>query len=188
MDAIAWIVKLENDRELESLGVDWDKGLPPDLLALVARAADMQETKVMRRVSRTWQQGFELGVRCIAVHFEDPVLPNWLKTAQRFPALTMLDLGASRTSTNWLANLRAFPKLRSLKLGSGMMSEDRGRARWFADADILLLFGVRSRILKPQSEVTRLKLRARPNEFEAVHRNALHSIGVSHCALVLHLL
>ena len=41
---------------------DWDKGLPPDVLALVAKAGGMEAMKGMRGASKNWQQGFELGV------------------------------------------------------------------------------------------------------------------------------
>lgn len=44
---------------------DWDKGLPTDVIALIARSVYMGETAVMREVCKTWQQGFELGVSSI---------------------------------------------------------------------------------------------------------------------------
>lgn len=103
--------------------VDWDSGLPPDVLALVAKAGGVSDTKSMREVSKSWQQGFELGVTGIAiVHTEHPVLPPVLEVAQRFPGLTRLDLSRSATNAARLGNVRVLPKLESLVLGHRNMT------------------------------------------------------------------
>lgn len=54
---------------------NWDTGLTADILGLVAKAGGIKEMAVMRQVSKTWKQGFELGVSGITVSFEAPMLP-----------------------------------------------------------------------------------------------------------------
>lgn len=49
--------------------MDWDKGLPSEALALVAKARGTDNAKKIREVSKTWQQGFDLGVTGIKIHF-----------------------------------------------------------------------------------------------------------------------
>lgn len=43
-------------QDLEEGSVDWDKGLPPDVLALVAKAGGLEALKGMRGVSKAWQE------------------------------------------------------------------------------------------------------------------------------------
>lgn len=91
-------------------------GLPPDLLAIVAEAGGLNAMQNMRRVSKVWQQGFDLTVSSLRIPLEAPVLPPH-GPALRFPSLTHLDLGESSTLKSTLANLRDFSKLTSLVLG-----------------------------------------------------------------------
>lgn len=124
--------------------IDWDKGLPSDVLALVAKAGGNSDMKVMRGISKTWQQGFELAVTGITLDYEYPFIPpeeepapGWFGpscqprrpkgasanplflTAVRFPRLTRLALGKCAADEAWLETLRAFPNLKSLDLGLG---------------------------------------------------------------------
>lgn len=109
--------------------VDWDKGLPPDVLALVATASvrmegclHLMDMAAMREVSKSWKEGFELGVKKIEIfdnELQHPVLPSGIEAAERFPGLTALDLGYSATSTAWLGTLGAFSKLHSLSICRG---------------------------------------------------------------------
>lgn len=101
-------------------GVDWDNGLPADVLALVARAGGMEAMKHMRGVSRQWQEGFELGVKGIKVSPFGPPLP-WegeVASLVRFPAVNIVDLGISPADGACLKCIRAFPTLKSLVLGA----------------------------------------------------------------------
>lgn len=107
--------------------VDWDKGLPLDVLALVARTWKLDPNmKGMQSVSKTWQQGFDYGVSQIAICYEiDPEKsPFRADSAQRFPGLTTLNLGPSEPAPEAreridaiLVNLRGFKKLHTLVLG-----------------------------------------------------------------------
>lgn len=97
--------------------LDWDKGLPPDVLALVAKAGGLSQMIGMRGVSKTWQLGFELGVTGIRVSQLDPLLPEGTAAFCRFPVVQKLNLRDSATQNAWLQTLRVFPKLNSLVLG-----------------------------------------------------------------------
>lgn len=126
----------------DSLVVDWGEGLPPDVLALVAKAGGIQHLKSMRGVCKAWQQGFELGVTSIAIlKLYHPVLPPGLQAAQRFPELSLLKLGKSGTSQEWLVTLSAFPKLRGLILGVQTAALHTGRRLGdrLLDADMIHL-------------------------------------------------
>lgn len=95
------------------MDIDWDKGLPLDVLSLVAQTLGMNQMKIMRGVCKTWQQGFEMGVTGIKItSLGHPALPSGLELAQRFPGLTMLDLGKRAISTEWLEELREDPTVR----------------------------------------------------------------------------
>lgn len=123
--------------------IDWDKGLPPDVLALVAKAGGLSAMKDMRGVSKTWQEGFELGVTGIRVSPLDPVLPDGGIACRRFPMLTMLDVGDSSADEAWLQTLRAFPKLSSLVLGySKPLASHKSLARRLSDTGLALLHGL----------------------------------------------
>lgn len=114
--------------------VDWDKGLPLDVLALVAQAGGMAEMKAMRGASKTWQRGYEMGISGITISAENeparfgaaPVQPKFMLEADdelgfygtRFPGLTKLDVGDSSVNEYWLRKLWAFKKLASLTLGN----------------------------------------------------------------------
>lgn len=116
--------------------VDWDKGIPPDVIALVAKAGGATEMKIMRGISKSWKVGYELGVACITVGLQHPMLTVGLEAAQRFPGLTRLDLGMSlNTDVAWLENLGAFLKLDSLVLGGQPLVEGMLALR-VTDADL----------------------------------------------------
>lgn len=128
---------------------DWDTGLPPDVLALVVKCSGGNAVKEMRGVSKTWQQGFEIGVTAIKLRSLDtPLFPSGEELARRFPGLTKLDLWNSSLDTAWLANLRAFPKLDSIILGSWLADPPIGSltAR-LKDFDLQHLQGTRLRHL-----------------------------------------
>lgn len=103
--------------------LDWDKGLPTDMLGLVAQAGGVEELKrSMRGVSKTWQDGFELGVRGITLGTQaPPYLPFRIlgPSRRRFPLVSSLDLGLSSIHEAWLSGLGArFPNLACLILGN----------------------------------------------------------------------
>lgn len=103
---------------MEPADVDWNKGLPLDVLALVAKSVGFQKIKAMRSVCKAWQQGFELGVSKISVQtLEMPVLAPGPAAAQHFQALTRLDLENTESLSSWLGTLRFFPNLDSVSLG-----------------------------------------------------------------------
>lgn len=70
--------------------VDWDKGLPIDILAMIAGGRDAQ--KSMRGVSQTWKEGFDRSVDRLKIRLHGPDLGL---VPVRFPMLTSLDLGGS---------------------------------------------------------------------------------------------
>lgn len=96
---------------------DCADGLPPDVLALIAKAGGVPSLKAMREVCKTWQNGFEMAVSGNLGPRKAMVLPEGAELAQRFPGLTSLDLGESFVGNGWLPNLHALPKLRVLVLG-----------------------------------------------------------------------
>lgn len=81
------VVLSPNQDEIGEGKVDWEKGLPLDMLALVATLGGLHETNAMRGVCKTWQHGFESGVKSIKIKFGAKMLPSGGKAAQRFPAL-----------------------------------------------------------------------------------------------------
>lgn len=118
--------------------MDWEKGLPLDVLALVARAGGgPKNTSGMRATCKTWEHGFELGVRGIKIGLRGPLPPSEEASsprsaapnptasrpaapccaALRFPMLRSLDLGESRADEAWLETLSRFPRLEALTLG-----------------------------------------------------------------------
>lgn len=100
---------------------DWDKGLPMDVLSLVAKAGGLDAMKSMRGVSKTWQQGFELGITHIRIPlYLDPTLPPGARqTAQRFLGATSLDARLCAAHESWLQTLKtSFPGLQNLILGA----------------------------------------------------------------------
>lgn len=104
--------------KLGPVNVDWDTGLPQDVLALVAKAGGGLEMKGTRGVSQSWQDGFDLGASSLSIHeVGHPVLPAGLIAGQRFAGLTKLDLGHSAVNPAWLENLGGFPNLECLVLG-----------------------------------------------------------------------
>lgn len=113
---------------LDTDAVDWGNGLPLDVLALVANLGGISDTLSMRGVNKCWQQGFELGVQNIKIHFNDRMLPAGGEVAVRFPGLTNLDLGEVRMSAkDWLKNMRGIASLNSLSLGQRFPPNDKHR-------------------------------------------------------------
>lgn len=101
-------------------GTDWRDGVPLDVLALVAKAGGCSSTKEMRGVAKAWQQGFELAVTSITINHGAPPLPSGdaaFALAQRFPSLSILNLGQSDSGDACLLNLSAHRRLESLVLG-----------------------------------------------------------------------
>lgn len=115
--------------------LDWDKGLPPDVLALVARAGGIKAMQQMRGVSSQWKEGFELGVKGIRVSQLGPLLPLAGETARRFPMVESLMLGNSLVEESWLEGLGAFVKLTNLVLGE--LEKHYIRFKWDGVFDIL---------------------------------------------------
>lgn len=93
---------------------DWDKGLPIDILAIVARGRN--ELKVMRQVSKSWQAGYEASTRKIKLSGSSPIIPQ-AGISKRFPVVRDLALGACRMDEACLARLAGLAKLESLSLG-----------------------------------------------------------------------
>lgn len=120
--------------------VDWDKGLPVDVLAVVARVGGPRSMMEMRGVSATWQQGYELAVTGITIKsshdLQCAIPPSGTEAPQRFPALAKLNLGQSTLDAAWLANLRAFRKLDTLNLGTSLFSRAGTLGSRLADADM----------------------------------------------------
>lgn len=109
--------------DAEEGSVDWDKGLPPDVLDLIVKAGGLAEMVGMRGVSKSWQEGYELSVSKIKTHPLAPQPPPtdsqtlhprlpWLRVtnieaaigatplsedaaAHRFPHLNWLDLSGA---------------------------------------------------------------------------------------------
>lgn len=77
---------------------DWDKGLPLDVLSLVAKGSKyIDHLKAMREVCKTWQKGFEGSVAGIRIS-KGPLLPLGAEIfAERFYGLTLLDLSCLRS-------------------------------------------------------------------------------------------
>lgn len=68
--------------------IDWDKGLPIDVLAIIG--GGREETKSMREVSKTWKAGFERGVHRLKILLNSPVLSQQFTDTvhQRFQVRT----------------------------------------------------------------------------------------------------
>lgn len=102
--------------------VDWDKGLTPDILALVAKAGGREVFEVMRGVSRTWKTGADLTVLGILMKTRDKIaLPADGPT--RFPAVRRLEIGRSSWGEADMASLAGFQQLTSLNLGENWVFE-----------------------------------------------------------------
>lgn len=99
--------------------IDWDKGLPLDILAKIGGGCDGM--KVMREISSFWQMGFGLGVSKLTISAADgPFLPKESSAADQFPALTSLNLGGCSSAAENMADLlhlEGFKSLESLSLG-----------------------------------------------------------------------
>lgn len=106
--------------------VDWNRGLPEAVLPLMANLGGVKDMKVMRGVSKSWQEGFNLGITSIRISSAEVLPDGLLKGAQHFPELTRLDLRDLRvpkdTTLKMLQALQTFPKLDSLFLGSALGS------------------------------------------------------------------
>lgn len=82
------------------------------MLALVGQGRDF--AKGMREVSKTWQAEFELGVLHLKIWEDGPSPPVLL---QRFPVLTLLDIGSRHSGSEALGVLEGLPRLHTLVLG-----------------------------------------------------------------------
>lgn len=71
--------------------LDWDKGLPLDLLSAIAVAGGHEAMKAMRGVSHTWKAGYERSVTAIKLTRTGPMLPPGGAFAGRFPAARSVD-------------------------------------------------------------------------------------------------
>lgn len=96
-------------------GIDWDQGLPLDMLAMVAGGAEAM--KAMRGVSKTWQRGFS--VTKLTIRKPGPIPRSMGRLAERFPGLTSLDLGESLMDPSCLARLANLKNLVSLSFAGG---------------------------------------------------------------------
>lgn len=94
---------------------DWDKGLPLDVLALVAKGKD--DLKAMRSVCKSWQQGFDVSAVELTIGGDGPLL-SLGSLSERFPGLVILDLGLSSVDEADLGVLSSLKRLRSLTLGA----------------------------------------------------------------------
>lgn len=83
--------------------VDWDKGLPLDLLSAVAGGRN--ELKAMRGVSRTWKAGYEASITKFVVLRSGPILPPGGAFAARFPAARIVHLAGDRAQ--WAYHLNS---------------------------------------------------------------------------------
>lgn len=83
--------------------VDWDKGLPLDLLSKVA--GGQNALKAMRGVSRTWKAGFESSTSKVKLGCKGAVLPRGGAFALRFPAVRALDVSDSLTARKHAAGI-----------------------------------------------------------------------------------
>lgn len=122
---------------------DWDRGLPFDIFAVIARGSN--ELKAMRAVSKTWQAGFDPTVSKISIHPEGPALPLGASLSMRFPGLTALHLGCAMSHPD-LRGLWALPNLMSLSLGdreADDWDESYGtrRVQWVTDTSLWSLYG-----------------------------------------------
>lgn len=97
---------------------DWEKGLPLELLALLAGLGGRNEMKAMRGVCKLWQQGFEGGTIGLMIGPEGPLLPGNGSFCERFPMLASLHLGDSPVAESDLAQLAGFKQLQTLSLGT----------------------------------------------------------------------
>lgn len=118
------------------------KDLPLDMLSKVA--AGRKALRTMRRVSHTWQSGFELSVSSLTITKIGPLPPPGYTLAQRFSGLTSLDLGGCRIKAKWLRKLKAFTRLARLVLGAtNPFGSDDPLALRLKDADLQYLQGMR---------------------------------------------
>lgn len=116
---------MQEPAEMGDFKADWAEGLPPDVLALVAKAGGVPDMKAMRGVNKTWQHGFELGISGIKV----PCNSSWLRGDDvAGPRLAALDLAGINFwhGDDRLKNLRSLPYLQSLKLRSSSWLTDAG--------------------------------------------------------------
>lgn len=106
---------------------DWGEGLPPDLLALVAKHSD--GLKAMRGVRKSWEKGFDLSISSLHISIDGPPLPLDGTFPQRFPSLNRMSLGESPIAEADLAQLAALKHLLFLNLGKHPFHDLRTRQR-----------------------------------------------------------
>lgn len=115
-------------------GVDWEKGLPLDILAIVAQSSSwqtLQGMQNMRVVCKYWQQGFEMAITRLRIgkrswHSGRNLIrpPTDGTFARRFPALTELDLGKCEMTEKQLVCLQGMTQLRSLVITDDVDEEE----------------------------------------------------------------
>lgn len=135
---------------------DWEKDLPMELLALVARLGGQDEMKAMRGVCKEWQQGFEWGTTGLTVQRNGPVLMVDWNHFERFQRLASLHLGDSYVAEADLKPLSSLKQLQTLSLGTQSNSSN---PKWFAGALFSCLTGSCFRFLEGLN-ITDLNLRA----------------------------
>lgn len=95
--------------------VDWDKGLPTDVLALLARGSDA--LKAMRAVCTSWKTGFDCSITTLKVSCHGPALPHVTAISERFPMLACLSLEGYPLCAAEAKALRGIRSLARLILG-----------------------------------------------------------------------
>lgn len=100
---------------------DWEKGIPLELLALVACLGGHPKMKAMRGVCKQWQQGYEQGTTGLTVSYKDSLCrgpPVPVDFYELFQGLASLHLGDSCVAEADLAQLSSLRQLQTLSLGT----------------------------------------------------------------------
>lgn len=120
---------------------DWDKGLPFEMVAKIASHSG--GAGAMRRVCKSWQEGFDSQAMKIILNSGCTLDPLSEPLFLRFPSLISLDIGESQTAPSALQLLFGLKKLLSLSLGSSLFSLVKGSlAVQLRDRDLQYLRGL----------------------------------------------